>query len=85
MRDFKTYSDFDLVLWLAQYSGRQAGFYPGIRRSRVEAERVAATRGLRWWEVQSQDVRLWRTGKPVAWTRVIDVHALIQISARPYR
>ena len=49
MHDFSGFDDLDFVSWLLQYSGRQAGFYPGLRRSRVAAEREAAKRGLPWW------------------------------------
>lgn len=48
--EFANWSNFDLCEWLGQYSGRQAGFYPGIRRLRHQAETVAAQRGLRWWD-----------------------------------
>jgi hypothetical protein len=40
--------DWNLVLWLASYAGRQAGYYPGLRKTRVAAEREAARRGLDW-------------------------------------
>ncbi len=47
--NFQTFSDHALVSWLGQYSGPQAGYYPGIRRTRLAAEREAAIRGLAWW------------------------------------
>jgi hypothetical protein len=46
---FESMSDIDLTAWLGQYSGRQAGYYPGLRRSRSRAEREARKRGLAWW------------------------------------
>lgn len=42
-------SDQALVVWLCDYSGVMAGYYPGMRRQRVAAEREAARRGLEWW------------------------------------
>jgi len=61
--DFMKFSDWDLVEWLASYSGHQAGCYPGLRRTRLRAEREAARRGLPWWRAQTHGARL----------RVIDV------------
>lgn len=53
MHDFATFNDHDLVVWLGTYSGRQAGYYPGLRKSRVAAEAEAGRRGLPWWQAQS--------------------------------
>jgi len=69
-RRFDAFSDWDLVEWLAQYSGVQAGFYPGLRRSRLRAERVAAARGIRWWLSTVYDVTRWRMG--MRWVRETD-------------
>lgn len=49
MHDFSTFSDFSLVSWLLQYGAYQACYYPGMRRSRLAAEREADARSLRWW------------------------------------
>lgn len=47
------WSDREVVEWLVQYSGRQAGYYPGLRRTRVAAEREAMRRGLEWRSLQT--------------------------------
>jgi len=44
--NFDDMTDNDLKNWLAQYSGRQAGFYPGLRKTRARCEREAARRSL---------------------------------------
>lgn len=49
MHDFTSFDNFSLVSWLLQYGAYQACYYPSLRRSRVAAEREAASRGLRWW------------------------------------
>lgn len=36
---FASWPTFNLSMWLAQYSGKQAGFYPGLRKLRLQAER----------------------------------------------
>jgi hypothetical protein len=53
---FAGWSDRDLVYWLGQYSGRQAGHYPGIRRRRVAAESVARERGIQWQLAQPPNI-----------------------------
>lgn len=49
-------SDYDLVGWLAQYAGKQAGYYPALRRQRIAAESEAARRGLAWKLAQQPGV-----------------------------
>ncbi|MEW6770049.1 MAG: hypothetical protein AB1330_01465 [Bacillota bacterium] len=46
MQWFSTFSDEELKYWITQYSGDQAGFYPGLRRMRMAAEREAVRRGI---------------------------------------
>ena len=43
---FDSMDDESLKFWIWQYAGRQAGFYPNIRRQRLAAERVASARVL---------------------------------------
>jgi hypothetical protein len=65
-------SDLELVEWLCQYSGRQAGFYPGLRRVRARAEREAARRGLLWWRAQTHAPSRSHTADGAARLRVTD-------------
>ncbi|MHB8397306.1 MAG: hypothetical protein ACYDCI_00005 [Candidatus Limnocylindrales bacterium] len=51
--DFARMTSWDLVTWLGSYSGRQAGYYPGLRRTRRRAEAEAAARNLAWWKAQT--------------------------------
>lgn len=46
---FGEMDDHSIVMWLGQYSGRQAGYYPSLRRLRVAAEAEAARRSIQWW------------------------------------
>lgn len=50
---FLAMTDKELVLWLASHSGREAGHAPGMRRQRLDAEREAGRRGLKWWRAQT--------------------------------
>lgn len=36
---FAAFSNDNLAMWLAQYAGKQSGFYPGARKLRIAAER----------------------------------------------
>lgn len=48
--NFAEFTDIELHDWLWQYAGRQAGFYPGLRRTRLRAEREATRRGVAWFQ-----------------------------------
>ena len=41
---FAAFSNDDLAMWLAQYAGKQSGFYPSARKVRLAAEREWQTR-----------------------------------------
>lgn len=40
------WTDNELLDWVWQYSGSQAGYYPALRRQRVQADREVVLRGL---------------------------------------
>lgn len=39
-------SDVDVLEWILQYDGQQAGWYPGLRKTRSQLRREAQLRGL---------------------------------------
>jgi hypothetical protein len=46
MHNFKTFSDYDLAEWFCQYGDGQAGYYPGLRRTRNAAAKELIYRGI---------------------------------------
>lgn len=44
--DIINMDDFNLLEWNWQYGGMQAGYYPGMRKTRVKVEQEIRRRGL---------------------------------------
>lgn len=72
----RLWSDSDLVLWLAQYDGRSAGYYPGLRRARARARAEADARGLAWWLAQTYDLTALRP----EWRRTINPELVLRLA-----